>query len=228
MALRSAGDCGIGGPPEFSTDQGSAFFAEALEVFETVNDLSDVELGIARFWADDPGRTATPSGHSLSILTQVLRREDRSLADAAEVGARLGIAVCDAFIACWRTKFHHNLLRPVSYIQANIDPGWGDPVLGGPLPVATPPFPEYPSGHSVQSGAAAAVLTSFFGPVAFTDRTHEALGLPARSFDSFDAFAEEAAISRLYGGIHFRSAIENGLAQGACIGSTVAALPMAG
>jgi hypothetical protein len=96
-------------------------------------------------------------------------------------------------------------------VQRVIDPGW-TPLL------ATPPFPEYTSGHSVQSAAAAYVLTDLFGPVAFTDRTHESTGLPARSFPSFTAAAEEAAISRLYGGIHFRSAIERGLEQGIQVG----------
>ena len=90
--------------------------------------------------------------------------------------------------------------------------------------VNTPPFPEYTSGHSVQSGSAAQVLTDLFGDLAFTDRTHQARGLPVRSFNSFFDAAEEAAISRLYGGIHFRSAIERGLDQGRCVGRAVSAL----
>lgn len=111
-------------------------------------------------------------------------------------------------------------MRPITYLQARVDPGWGGSQR--PLPVVTPPFPEYPSGHSVQSAAAAHVLTDLFGDHhAFTDNTHEDRGLPARSFPSFHAAAEEAAISRLYGGIHFRPAIVDGLAQGACIGGAV-------
>ena len=128
----------------------------------------------------------------------------------------MGIAVTDSFIACWRTKYRYNLLRPVTYIKNVIDSGW-TPLL------TTPPFPEYTSGHSVQSAAAARVLTDLFGKVSFTDRTHEARGLPARSFDSFREAAEEAAESRLLGGIHFRSAIERGLEQGDCIGRKVSA-----
>jgi hypothetical protein len=221
MALSSALACDPGPPPTFSTDEGSAFFAEAMEVYQTVNDLSPEQLEIARFWSDDPGQTATPPGHSVSILSQVLRAQDRSLADAAVSYARLGIAVCDAFIACWRIKYIHNLERPISYIRSHIDPAWGDP-----LPLATPPFPEYTSGHSVQSAAAAAVLTASFGEVAFTDHTHDARGLAPRSFASFTEFAEEAAVSRLYGGIHYRSAIDRGLEQGRCVGAAVAALPL--
>jgi hypothetical protein len=221
MALHHASDCDPGPPPDFSTATDSAFFAEALEVVGTVNGLTAEQLAVARFWSDDPGTTATPPGHSVSILTQLLRARDSSLATAAEAYAKVGIAVCDAFISCWYVKYRHNLLRPISYIRANIDDRWGDP-----LPLATPPFPEHTSGHSVQSGAAAVVLTSFFGVTAFTDRTHEPRGLPARSFASFDAAAEEAAISRLYGGIHYRAAIERGLEQGRWIGATVAGLPM--
>jgi hypothetical protein len=221
MALSTASACDPGPHPPFSTAPDSAFFAEAVEVYDAVNSLTAEQRAIALFWSDDPGMTATPPGHSLSILTQILRAQDRSLADAAEAYAKLGIAVCDAFIACWQVKYAHNLLRPITYIRDTIDPGWGDP-----LPLTTPPFPEFTSGHSVQSAAAAKVLTALFGAMPFTDRTHEARGLPARSFASFDAFADEAAVSRLYGGIHFRSAIDRGLAQGTCIGSTVAALTL--
>ena len=210
-----------GPPPAFSIDEGSPFFAEAIEVYDTVNGLTREQREIALFWSDDPGQTATPPGHSISILGQVIRQQDRSLADAVVGYARTGIAVCDAFIACWRVKYIHNLLRPITYIRSQIEPGWGDP-----LPLTTPPFPEYTSGHSVQSGAAAEVLTATFGPVAFTDHTHDARGLAPRSFASFTAFAQEAAVSRLYGGIHFRSAIERGLEQGRRVGAAVAALPL--
>jgi hypothetical protein len=150
----------------------------------------------------------------------VLRREEASLAAAAETYARVGIAVCDAFIACWQQKYRYNLLRPVTYLRRHVDPEW-TPLL------VTPPFPEYPSGHSVQSGAAFQVLTDLFGDgYAFVDHTHDERGLAPRAFGSFLEAADEAAISRLYGGIHFRAAIVNGVAQGRCIGTAVSALPM--
>jgi len=221
MALDNSLTCDPGPPLPFSTNQDSAVFAEAMEVYETVNGLTPAQREIALFLSDDPGQTATPPGHSVSILGQVLRSQDRSLADAAVAYARLGIAVCDAFIACWRVKYIHNLVRPIGYIRSYIDPTWGDP-----LPLTTPPFPEYTSGHSVQSAAAAEVLSATLGEMAFTDHTHDARGLAPRSFGSFAAFAQEAAISRLYGGIHYRSAIERGLEQGRCVGAMVAALPM--
>ena len=217
LALVASADCPPGPHPQYSEDPASRFHAEALEVYETVNALTPEQETIARFWSDDPVATATPAGHSLSIATQVLRREGASLAATAETYARVGIAVCDAFVACWHQKFDHNLLRPVTYLR-RLDPGW--------LPVlVTPPFPEYPSGHSVQSGAACQVLSDLFGDgYAFVDHTHDTRGLAPRGFGSFFEAAEEAAISRLYGGIHFRAAIERGLDQGRCIGQTVSAL----
>jgi hypothetical protein len=201
-----------GPPPVYSEDVRSPFHAEAAECYRVATALSPEQQAIARFWSDDPGTTATPPGHSVSILTQVVRMLDLPLGRAVDAYARVGIAVADSFIACWRTKYRYNLLRPVTYVRRVIDPAW-TPLL------TTPPFPEYTSGHSVQSAAAATVLRGLFGDVPFTDRTHDARGLPARSFTSFAAAAEEAAISRLYGGIHFRAAIERGLEQGHVIGA---------
>ena len=218
LAIAGGADCPPGDHPAYSEDPASGFHAEALEVYDTVDKLTPEQETIARFWSDDPGTTATPPGHSISITTQVLRRERASLAAAAEAYAKVGIAVCDAFVACWHQKYVYNLLRPVTYLR-RLDPEW--------LPVlVTPPFPEYPSGHSVQSGASAQVLTDLFGEgYAFVDHTHDGLGFEPRSFGSFFEAAEEAAISRLYGGIHFRAAIERGLAQGRCIGCAVQAMP---
>jgi PAP2 superfamily len=206
-----------GPPPPYSETSASAFHAEALECYRVTGELTAEQQAIARFWSDDPGQTPTPPGHSVSILTQVVRALDLSLDRAAEAYAKVGIALADAFISCWRTKYRYNLLRPVTYIRSLIDPSW-TPLL------VTPPFPEYTSGHSVQSGAAAAVLTDLFGDLAFTDHTHDGRGLPPRSFNSFQEAAQEAAISRIYGGIHFRSAVELGLQQGARIGTRVNAL----
>ncbi len=198
-------------PIAFSEDPASAFFAEAREVYDTVNSLTDEQLAIARFWSDDPGLTATPAGHSVSILSQLLAAKRANLEVAAEAYARLGIALSDAFVCCWATKYRYHLLRPITYIRAHIDSAWGDP-----LPLTTPPFPEHTSGHSVQS-AAARVLTDLFGPIAFTDHTHDRRGMAPRHFASFDEAAAEAAMSRLYGGIHYRRAIEEGLRQGALV-----------
>jgi PAP2 superfamily protein len=217
LALSSGESCSPGPPPPFSESVDSAFYADAFDCYRATSNLTSEQEAIARFWSDDPGQTATPPGHSIAILTQVARELDLTLDRAAEAYAKVGIAVADSFISCWRTKYVYNLLRPVTYIRDVIDPKW-TPLL------VTPPFPEYTSGHSVQTAAAAEVLTSLFGQLAFTDHTHDARGLPPRSFSSFAAAAEEAAISRLYGGIHFQAAIEHGLEQGACIGKYVAAI----
>ncbi|GAB4582123.1 MAG: vanadium-dependent haloperoxidase [Anaerolineales bacterium] len=215
--------CQIAPPPEYSEDPTSAFYAEAYEVYQTVKNLTPEQKEIALFWADNPGQTFTPPGHSIYITTIVLAEQSASLALAAEAYAKVGMAVADAFIGCWKVKYVYNLLRPITYIQKVIDPTWNTPTVTDP--VVTPPFPEYPSGHSVQSGATAVILTSLFGEnYAFTDVSHTYLGMSARSFSSFDAAAQEAAISRLYGGIHYRAAIEQGLKQGRCIGEQILAL----
>jgi PAP2 superfamily len=220
FVIEDGGDFPPGDHPRYSEERRSRFWREAREVFDTVNSLTSEQAAIARFWSDDPGATSTPPGHSVSIATQVLRQERSSLAEAAETYARLGMAVSDAFVACWFQKFRYNLLRPVTYARAQFDPDW--------LPLlVTPPFPEYPSGHSVQSGAACQVLTDLFGRrYDFVDRTHDDLGFPPRRFGSFLEAAEEAAVSRLYGGIHFRAAIDNGLTQGRRIGRAVSRLSL--
>jgi len=217
FALPSGGECEPGPPLAYSEELSSSFFAEALECYEVVTNLSPEQRGIALFWSDDPGLTVTPPGHSVSILNQVVRNRGFALDVAAEAYARVGIAVADAFISCWNTKFRYNLLRPVTYIRRLIDPTWSSLLV-------TPPFAEYTSGHSVQSAASAQVLTDLFGTVAFTDHTHDDRGLAPRSFGSFFEAAEEAALSRLYGGIHFSSAIALGLEQGRCIGREVSNL----
>lgn len=218
FVLNHGSECSPGSPLTYSEDPDSEFYQEAWEVYSVVNHLTPEQFAIAQFWADSPGQTGTPPGHSISILSQIIRQEGFSLETAAEAHARVGIALADSFIACWQTKYQYNLLRPITYIHNVLgDTGWNTPVV-------TPPFPEYPSGHSVQSAAAAQVLTDMFGEVAFTDNTHASLGYAPRTFISFFAFAEEAAISRLYGGIHYRAAIERGLEQGRCIGQRVNAL----
>jgi hypothetical protein len=212
FAMPNGASCGLPPPPAYSEDPSSAFYGEALEVYQTVKSLTPEQEVIARFWSDDPMLSPTPPGHWISIANDILAQQQAGLDRTAEVMMRLGVAMADAFIGCWNAKFQYDLLRPVTYIRKVIDPKW-EPLL------ITPPFPEYPSGHSTQSGAAAIVLTSLFGDgFAFSDTTHERDGFAPRSFGSFEAAAQEAGISRLYGGIHFRAAIERGIAQGKCIG----------
>jgi hypothetical protein len=215
LVLADGEACPLPPPPAYSEEPGSAFHAEAMEVYEVTRALTPEQAMIARFWSDDPMLSPTPPGHWIAIVLQIAGRDALSVEVMADALVRLGIAVSDGFIVNWRDKFRYDLLRPVTYIRRLIDPEWA-PLL------ITPPFPEYPSGHSTQSGAAAQVLTHVFGdPFPFTDTTHEADGLPPRDYPGFWAAAEECGISRLYGGIHFRAAIERGLEQGACVGDVV-------
>jgi hypothetical protein len=128
---------------------------------------------------------------------------------------KTSLAIVDAFISCWDEKYRSNLVRPETLINKYIDENW-KPIL------QTPPFPEYTSGHSVVSGAAAIVLTDIFGDnFEFDDDTETQFGLPVRSYSSFNQASSEAAISRMYGGIHYRSAVEVGIKQGRNLGKYV-------
>jgi len=210
--------------PAYSTDPNSAFYKEGVEVLNVSKSLTEEQKKIANYWSDDPGKTATPPGHSISIARIVLEKEKANLALAAETYAKTGMAVHDAFVSCWKCKYDFNLMRPVTYIRQTLgEPGWNSI-----LP--TPPFPEYSSGHSVQSGAMAAVLSEIFGSnYGFTDNTHASRtdidGAP-RTYRSFTEAAQEAAISRLYGGIHYKAGIDFGVEQGKKVGQVITALPM--
>jgi hypothetical protein len=218
FAMPAGNSCALPEPPTYSEEPGSDFHNAALEVYETVKTLTDEQKLIARFWSDDPMLSPTPPGHWISIAINLGDEAGMPATEIAPMMATLGIAMADAFIGCWDAKFQYNTLRPITYIRRHIDPKW-EPLL------ITPPFPEYPSGHSTVSAAAATVLTRVFGTdFAFDDATHEDEGLPVRSFSSFDEAAEEAAMSRLYGGIHFRFGNEAGTTQGRCIGAHAAAL----
>ena len=218
FAMPAGTSCALPPPPEYSEDTGSEFYAQALEVDQISKTLTDEQKVIARFWSDDPMLSSTPPGHWVALLLTLIDREDLNAAQAADALARLGVAVADGFIGCWNAKFQYDLVRPVTYIRKFIDPAF-ETLL------TTPPFPEYPSGHSTQSGAAATVLTAIFGDnFAFDDPTHEEDGIMARHYGSFWQAADEAAMSRIYGGIHFRAAAERGLEQGRCVGAYTVSL----
>jgi hypothetical protein len=218
FAMPTGATCALPPPPEYSEDKSSAFYKEALEVYETKKSLTPEQTAIARFWSDDPMLSPTPPGHWISIAVQILERDKADLERSVDVLTRVGVAVADSFIGCWQVKFQYDLVRPVTYIRRVIDPKWETLLI-------TPPFPEYPSGHSTQSGAAAVVLTDLFGEnFAFEDATRMGDGLKPRAYPDFWAAANEAGLSRLYGGIHFRTAIERGLEQGRCVGAYTNAL----
>lgn len=218
LALAVPTTCQPVGPPPYDENPQSPFYSEVREVYQAVNDITAEQNEITLFWSDDAGTTYTPPGHWISILNQITDSSGHTLDIAVEAYAKLWIALADAFVSCWRTKFQYNLLRPVTAIHDFVDADWM-PIIN------TPPVPEYTSGHSVASGAAQEVLTAMFQPTAFVDHTHDSRGLTPRSYSSFFDAAYEAALSPLYGGIHFRSAITRGFEQGICIGQRVSALP---
>lgn len=206
-------------PLPYSTEASSQFYQEGMEVYTVSQNLTQDQREIALFWADG-SNTYTPPGHLMNIATQLIKEDNLKLDKAAEIYLRMGLAVNDAFIACWKAKYNYSLLRPVTYIQKNIDASWT------PL-ITTPPFPEYTSGHSSVSGATSEVLTYFFGSNRnFTDYTNAEYGLPSRSFNNFYHAAEEAASSRLYGGIHYRSGNEKGISCGKQIGRNIVAIQL--
>jgi hypothetical protein len=212
----------------FSIDQNSTFYKEAVEVQNTVLHLTAEQAAIANFWDCNPFKVnvnghvvfatkkISPGGHWINIARLACAQKGTSLLQSAAVYACLSVVVADAFISCWDEKYRSRVIRPETYINRYISGSWR-PLL------QTPPFPEYTSGHSVVSAAAAVMLTRLFGaPFSYTDSTELEFELPVRHFTSFGHAAEEAAISRLYGGIHYLSAIKNGMLQGDSIGRYIA------
>ncbi|MDG1062943.1 MAG: vanadium-dependent haloperoxidase [Flavobacteriaceae bacterium] len=219
-------------PPEFSLDPESEFYKELLFVYQTSKrieaegDQSD-EIKMAQFWDCNPyvsvtrghlmfaTKKITPGAHWIGITKIAAQQANLDFNETVSAYTKTSIAIFDAFISCWDEKYRSNLIRPETLINQYIDEGW-KPVL------QTPPFPEYTSGHSVVSGASAQVLTDIFGAdFGFDDTTELPYGLPMRHFDSFEEAAQEAAISRMYGGIHYNKAIVEGLKQGALVGQLV-------
>ncbi len=227
VVLDSASEYKPVAPPAFSTDKESEFYRQAYEVFEICNSPTNEQRAIALFWDCNPfflntqghlnfaTKKLSPGGHWMSIAGIAATKTKADLVTTAAAYVLTSIALYDGFISCWDEKFRSNLIRPETYINAHINERWR-PIL------QTPPFPEYTSGHSVISTAAATVLTHMFGEqFQFDDVTEVDFGLPVRSFSSFSAAAQEAAISRMYGGIHYRAAIEVGQLQGRMIGKKV-------
>jgi hypothetical protein len=203
------------------------FFREVMEVHQTRLTLTEAQRALTAFWDCNPyvmhvqghamfaTKKITPGGHWMGIVSIASRRQGADLMQSAEAYARTAIALADGFISSWTEKYRSNVVRPETVINRYLDEGW-EPLL------QTPPFPEYASGHSVISTAAAQVLTDQFGQnFAFVDSTEMEFGLGVRSFSSFEQAAAEAAISRLYGGIHYRRSIEQGVLQGRSVGQLV-------
>jgi hypothetical protein len=211
--------------PEYSTDKNSTFYSMVYEVY--AESRNEEKEKIAWFWDCNPVLTIhqghmiqtihkySPPGHWLNIVTQVTEQNNSDYAKATQAYTYVAAAMFDAIITVWHYKFKTDLVRPITYIQEFIDPYW-EPIL------QTPPFPEYTSGHSAISGAAATVLSGLYGAESgFHDTTQLRFGLEERSFKKFMDAANQVNLSRFYGGIHYKQGVEEGGEQGAKIGQLI-------
>ncbi|MBC7775463.1 MAG: vanadium-dependent haloperoxidase [Phycisphaerae bacterium] len=242
-------------PIPYGENPNSPFYAQAWEVYTTVNAIRNPPPGLedwaanqkwaAIFWSDDIlNLTFAPPPRLIAILNEVAANEELDLAGCAEAYAKMGLALSDAGVALWNSKYIYNVERPTTYIQRIISrddatasnwlPILDATAVGGKYGV-TPAFPAYPSGHSGFGGAGGKILSSFFeynanhpGTYTFTDLCHqlrtEFLGTP-RTFTSFSQLGEEDAYSRIPLGVHFRMDCEVGLEVGRLCAQRVLELP---
>ena len=214
-------------PTQFSIDTNSQFYKEAKQVMEKGNSLSAEQTEIANFWDCNPfkmnvnghvmyaTKKISPGGHWINITALACKKANAGLVQSAEAYACLSIILADGFISCWDEKYRSKVIRPETYINQYINTSWM-PLL------QTPPFPEYTSGHSVISAACSVLLSNMFGNnFSYSDSTEVEFKLPVRHFKSFKQAAEEAAISRFYGGIHYMPSITNGLQEGEKLGNYI-------
>ena len=228
MVLDSASQFAASAPPAFNVkSHASPFYKEVMEVKTIGDSLSEEQKHIADFFDDNPfnlhvtghamyaTKKFSPPGHWMNIVGIAMQKAGKDFNTTVAAYAATSIALFDGFIACWYTKYKANTVRPETVINKYIDPDW--------MPyLQTPPFPSYISGHSVISNASAEVMTYFLGDhFSFTDTSELEFGIPNRSFRSFREAALEASFSRLYGGIHYRSDLEQGNAVGKSVGEYV-------
>lgn len=211
-------------PPPYDLTPGSRYYEELKEVYDLSKSITPTQDTIAQYWDDNPfvtkhaghftyaNKKITPVGHWIGMLAIFSRITKASELKTAQAYAITAAAIFDGFISCWDEKFRSSTVRPITVIRAIFESEWNSLLQ-------TPPFPEYTSGHSVISAAAATTATAIFGSsLAFHDTTEVKYLNMSRKFSSIQQAADEAGISRLYGGIHFRSAIEQGKMQGNRIG----------
>jgi hypothetical protein len=211
-------------PPAVDSHKYAAEVAEVKSLGSATSAIRTADqTQIAKFWANSAG-TSTPPGHWNQIARTVIVGSGLTLGEEARLFALLNVAMADAAIVAWQTKYTYNLWRPISAIRsADLVPNTASLVDGTWTPLlVTPNFPEYISGHSTFSGAASAVLTQFFknSNFAFTAGNEDLPGVE-RSYTSFDAAAAESGMSRIYGGIHFQSGNKYGLRSGNSVGKYV-------
>jgi hypothetical protein len=215
-------------PPVYNMkDTNSRFCKEVMEVKRIRDSLTEEQKHIAEFFDDNPfnlhvtghimyaTKKFSPPGHWMNIVGIAAEKAKADFSKTVAAYTETSIALFDGFIACWKAKYMNNTIRPETVINKLIDPSW-EPFI------QTPPFPSYISGHSVISAASAEVMTHHFGDnFAYTDTSELEFGIPNRSFPSFRDAALEASWSRLYGGIHYRSDLEEGNIVGKKIGDYI-------
>lgn len=227
FALDSASQCMPGRPPVFSMDQTSTYYKALMQVKNTVDSLNDEQKHIADFWDDNPfklnvsghvmfaTKKFSPAGHWMNIVGIAAHHVGANFSTTVSAYAITSVALFDGFISCWDEKYRSNYVRPETVINEKISGDWHPYIQ-------TPPFPSYTSGHSTISAAAAEVMTSFFGEkVSFVDTSLLEFGIANREIKSFRDAAQEASISRLYGGIHYKFDLDSGNAMGKRVGEIV-------
>jgi PAP2 superfamily len=214
-------------PVPYSEQKDSRFYKDAMKMYQASLKLDTTKKIIASFWDCNPNisypqghitvfvHKISPGGHWIKITGQACRNLALSELTTAKAYTFVTIGLYDGFISCWSEKYILNTIRPETYIQRLIDPKFKPYIQ-------TPPFPEYPSGHSVISASASTILTELIPqPYSFTDSSEIYINLPAKTFPSFKDAAQEASISRFYGGIHFMPALDNGANQGNEVGKLI-------
>lgn len=210
----------------FGYESNDLYFQNMKAVYDKGKSLTQEEKEIANWWGDDPGHSYSPPGHSYNLATIAINAKKSDLVTAAEVYARVGMGVSDAFVNCWKCKYHYHVERPASYIFLNITTLWE-------LYWPEPPFPAFYSGHATQAAATASALTAVFGEqFEFTDDTnifipkdlYHNVEYKPRHYSSFWQAAEETALSRFYGGIHTQYDNKIGIQEGEKIGQNISEL----
>ncbi|HEX6170453.1 MAG TPA: vanadium-dependent haloperoxidase, partial [Chitinophagaceae bacterium] len=196
-------------PPSFSTVPGSPFYNMVKEVYDasaTPTTLTTDQKAMADYFKDVPGYT--PGGTYVALMSQALDITKPTLDLAALTYVKVGLAMHDAGIVLFTNKYQFNLIRPVTYIRAYIDPNWS-------TYIPTPNHPEFPSGHSTTGGGVLTMMSNMFGEdFHITLHTYDYLNYPARSYTSFTQLSNEISDSRLYGGLHYRATLDKSTVQG--------------
>jgi len=227
MVIDSASQFRPPPPPVCDTVNRNGAFCKAMMEVKTIGEnLTEEQKHIADFWDDNPSKLNvvghvmfvtkkfSPPGHWMNIVGIGAQAAGADFKTTVAAYAETAIALYDAFISCWEEKFRSNYVRPETIIN-KIDENWHPYIQ-------TPPFPSYTSGHATNSAAAAEIMTKWFGDnLSFTDTSLLEFGIKNREIKSFRAAAAEAAMSRLYGGIHYRFDNDNGAEAGKRLGEYI-------